>query len=222
MDTSEQALMKELESITNAEGDLIEKDWADNNIQLVRLMKSKFDEEYDPSKTGTHFFIGTKVDNDDDKGEILGGMLEGDHPDNYSKARVGHAFSMDKLSDLYEFLDDKITLCVLSDAQSPVSFVTQVYTKTYEMTILTAEQFTVVLHQAKGKEQIAHAVRHDRDGIKTLKAVLSPTHLKLVQELCDAMCTPIKMKKNHPKMWQALMEEAKEALQQRFGEDNDE
>ena len=213
MTTDEQALMAELEAIAKNEAKVIFDEHKEHSIATVREIGKHIAEEVDTSKSGVHFLYSVAVDNDDDvpaDAKIAGSTMAGDTEDMYQRGGVTYAFSQDTLAGMQEFFDDQMAHIMLEHTYNPNAFITQIYSKTYEMTIMTTTDYTTVVHTDRAGVEKALSIQYDEAGRDSLIAMFEEKHCDCIRELAGVLMQPKLLRKTKPKIWQAVVEEIRD------------
>jgi len=213
MTTDEQALMAELEAIATNEAKTIFDEHKEHSIATVRDIGKHVAETVDNSKSGVHFMYSVAVDDDEDvpsDAKIAGSTMAGDSEHMYQRGGVTYAFSQDTIAGMDEFFADQMAHIMLEQTYNPNAFITQVYSKSYEMTIMTTTDYTTVVHTDRAGVEKAISIQYDDAGRDSLIAMFEERHCDLIRELAGVLIQPKILRKTKPKIWAAIVEEIKD------------
>ena len=227
-------ILKELESIVNAAGTDLTREWEDLQCKLLRESKPVTEQHFerDPqvkAVIATGKLISQDEYEHDDGAEKVGPTLE-DYKDLQGTlagaCRMTANVGLRSASDVNKFLDEKALICSLYERTNYVSLLVHVKYNKMDMLAMSTPSGVAVLLDKKDKESQFMYLYFDTTKVQEAEVERNFNSLpKSVQEIvlnmAEAQIAPPKMKKESPKMWNLLLEALKEANKDMFADEDD-
>ena len=227
-------ILKELESIVNAAGTDLTREWEDLQCKLLRESKPVTEQHFerDPqvkAVIATGQLISQDEYEHDDGAEKVGPTLE-DYKDLEGTlagaCRMTANVGLRSVSDVNKFLDEKALVCSLYEKTNYVSLFIHVKYSKMDVLAMSTPSGVAVLLDKKDKESQFMYLYFDATKVQEAEVernfhTLPKSVQEMVVNMAEAQIAPPKMKKESPKMWNLLVAALKEADKDLFADEDD-
>lgn len=227
-------ILKELESIVNAAGTDLTREWEDLQCRLLKESKPVTEQHFerDPkvkAVIATGRLISQDEYEDEDGAEKVGPTLE-DYKDLQGTlagaCRMTANVGLRSVSDVNKFLDEKALVCSLYEKTDYVSLFIHVKYSKMDVLAMSTPSGVAVLLDKKDKESQFMYLYFDATKVQEAEVernfhTLPKSVQEMVVNMAEAQIAPPKMKKESPKMWNLLIAALKEADKDMFADEDD-
>ncbi len=219
-------ILKDLKEIVDGEAGAILKEQLLSGAQLLRDVVARIDEDRPELKSekGITFFIGRAVTEESMKNDPHCGAIIAEAGTESPALRIPcaleymHTFSSQQ--SFKEFLSNGPTLCTLHEVRKPIAFLARIqYSKSHSMTILTMMDSVSVFIKSRFRDE-CKVFTFDLVGAKGVTAMVKDQDARnLLALLSRSLHAPAEMRKNNPKLWKRLMQQAAQGILGQMGLD---
>jgi hypothetical protein len=227
-------ILKELESIVNAAGTDITREWEDLQCRLLKESKPVTEQHFerDPqvkAVIATGRLISQNEYEDEDGAEKVGPTLDdykGLESTLAGACRMTANVGLRSVSDVNKFLDEKALVCSLYEKTDYVSLFIHVKYSKMDVLAMSTPSGVAVLLDKKDKESQFMYLYFDATKVQEAEVernfhTLPKSVQEMVVNMAEAQIAPPKMKKESPKMWNLLIAALKEADKDMFADEDD-
>ena len=232
--TDNNDILKELESIVNAAGTDITREWEDLQCRLLKESKPVTEQHFDrdpkvKAVIATGRLISQDEYEDEDGAEKVGPTLDdykGLEGTLAGACRMTANVGLRSVSDVNKFLDEKALVCSLYEKTNYVSLFIHVKYSKMDVLAMSTPSGVAVLLDKKDKESQFMYLYFDTTKVQEAEVernfhTLPKSVQEMVVNMAEAQIAPPKMKKESPKMWNLLLEALKEANKDMFADEDD-
>lgn len=232
--TDNNDILKELESIVNAAGTDITREWEDLQCRLLKESKPVTEQQFDrdpkvKAVIATGRLISQDEYEDEDGAEKVGPTLDdykGLEGTLAGACRMTANVGLRSVSDVNKFLDEKALVCSLYEKTNYVSLFIHVKYSKMDVLAMSTPSGVAVLLDKKDKESQFMYLYFDATKVQEAEVernfhTLPKSVQEMVVNMAEAQIAPPKMKKESPKMWNLLVAALKEADKDLFADEDD-
>lgn len=232
--TDNNDILKELESIVNAAGTGITREWEDLQCRLLKESKPVTEQHFDrdpkvKAVIATGRLISQDEYEDEDGAEKVGPTLndyKGLEGTLAGACRMTANVGLRSVSDVNKFLDEKALVCSLYEKTNYVSLFIHVKYSKMDVLAMSTPSGVAVLLDKKDKESQFMYLYFDATKVQEAEVernfhTLPKSVQEMVVNMAEAQIAPPKMKKESPKMWNLLVAALKEADKDLFADEDD-
>ena len=233
-DNNPDDILKELESIVNAAGTDLTREWEDLQCRLLTASKPVTEQHFDRDPKvraviATGKLISQEEFEHDDGAEKVGPSLE-DYKELQGTVagacRMTANVGLRSVSDVNKFLDEKALICSLYEKTDYVSLFIHVKYSKMDVLAMSTDSGVAVLLDKKDKESQFMYLYFDATKVQEAEVernfhTLPKSVQEMVVNMAEAQIAPPKMKKESPKMWNLLIAALKEADKDMFADEDD-
>ena len=228
-------ILKELESIVNAAGTDLTREWEDLQCKLLTASKPVTEQHFerDPqvkAVIATGKLISQEEFEHDDGAEKVGPSLE-DYKDLMGTiagaCRMTANVGLRSVSDVNKFLDEKALVCSLYEKTNYISLLVHVKYSKMDVLAMSTDSGVAVLLDKKDKESqfmylYFDATKEQEAEVERNFKTLPKSVQEMVLNMAEAQLAPPRLKKESPKMWNLLVAALNEAGKDLFSDKEDE